>query len=166
MSMKPGKKRKRSDHSEASPTGPSMTPAAANHEENTIRAFVLRDKQERFLGFLASPTNRKKFTASLAHFRWFDPRFATPIPWKVDPKLKLWERHVQGIENIQRLLQARGAGQTCWVISEDSAIDGKELDLSAALEHVSGSQVGAILSCVPGRLALFESEDETLLLAR
>jgi hypothetical protein len=143
-----------------------MIPTAVNHEESTIRAFVLRDKQERFLGFLANPKNRKKFTGLLAHFRWLDRRFATPIPWKVDPKLKLWERHVQGIENIQRLLQTRGAGQTCWVISEDSAIDGHELDLSAALEHVSGNQVGAILSCVPGRLAYFEGADETLLLAR
>lgn len=84
--------------------------ATDNHEEGAIRAFVQRDKQERFLGFLANPKNRKKFTTSLAHFRWFDRRFATPISWKVDPKLKLWERHVQGIENIHRLLQSKGAG--------------------------------------------------------
>ena len=140
--------------------------ATDNHEEGAIRAFVQRDKQERFLGFLANPKNRKKFTTSLAHFRWFDRRFATPISWKVDPKLKLWERHVQGIENIHRLLQSKGAGPTCSVISEDSAVDGRELDLSAALEHVSGRQIGAILSCVPGKLAYFEGEDEALLLAR
>ena len=162
--MKAGK-RQESGPQGAISKGAPMIPAA-NHEESTIRAFVLRDKQERFLGFLAKPKNRKKFTQLLPHFRWFDRKFATPIPWKVDPKLKLWERHVQGIKNIQRLLQTRGAGQTCWVISEDSTIDGQELDLSAALERVSGSQVGAILSCVPGRLAYFEGEDETLLLAR
>lgn len=139
---------------------------AADHEQGAIRAFVLRDKQERFLDFLANPKNRKKFTESLAHFRWFDQRFATPIVWNVDPKLKLWERHVQGIENIYRLLRSKGAGLTCWVISEDSEIDGREMNLRVALEHVSGREIGTILSCVPGKLAYFEGEDESLLLAR
>ena len=139
---------------------------SADHEQRAIRAFVQQDKQERFLGFLGDPKNRKKFTESLAHFRWLDQRFATPIPRKVDPKLKLWERHVQGIENIYRLLKSKGAGASCWVISEDPEIDGRELDLRTALEHVNGRQIGTILSCVPGKLAYFESEDETLLLTR
>ena len=52
----------------------------------------------------------------------------------------------------------------CWVISEDPEIDGWELDLREALEHVNGRQIGTILSCVPGKLAYFESEDEALLL--
>jgi hypothetical protein len=138
---------------------------SAGHEAAVIHAFVQREKQERFLGFLADPKNRKKFTNSLSHFRWFDPRFTTPIVWKVDPKLRLWDRHVQGIENICRLLTSKGAGPTCWAISEDPEIDGRELDLSAAIEHVSGRQVGTILSCVSGKLAYFEG-DEALLLAR
>ena len=143
-------------------------PQSADHEQGAIRAFVQRNRQERFLGFLANPKNRKKFTESLAHFRWFDQRFATPIPWKVDPNPKLtpWEKHLSGIKNICRLLKSRGAGPTCWVISEDPEIDGRELDLRAALEHVNGRQIGTILSCVPGKLAYFEGEDETLLLAR
>jgi hypothetical protein len=62
---------------------------SADHEQGAIRALVLRDKQERFLDFLANPKNRKKFTESLAHFRWFDQRSATPIVRKVDPKLNL-----------------------------------------------------------------------------
>jgi hypothetical protein len=139
---------------------------AADHEAAVVRAFVQQDKQERFLGFLANPRNRKKFTDSLSHFRWFDQRFAAPIPRKVDPKLNLWDRHTQGIENIHRLLKSKGAGLTCWVVSEDPEIDGRELELRAALEHVNGRQIGTILSCVPGKLAYFESEDEILLLAR
>jgi len=64
---------------------------SADHEAAVIRAFVQRDKQERFLGFLANPKNRKKFTESLSHFRWFDQRFAASLQWKVnqDPKLTL-----------------------------------------------------------------------------
>ena len=139
---------------------------SADHEAAVVRAFVQRDKQERFLGFLANPKSRKKFTDSLSHFHWFDPRFATPIAWNVDPKLTLWDRHVQGIENICRLLRSKGSGPICWAISEDAAIDGRELDLRAAVEHVSGRQIGTILSCVPGKLAYFENEEDALLLTR
>jgi hypothetical protein len=141
---------------------------SADHEAAVIRAFVQRDKQERFLGFLASAKNRKKFTESLSHFRWFDQRFAAPLQWKVDqdPKLTPWEKHVSEIENIYRSLKSKGGGLTYWVISEDSEIDGREMDLREALEHVSGRQIGTILSCVSGKLAYFESEDETLLLSR
>jgi|SRR5215469_9344558 len=139
---------------------------SAEHEQGTIRAFIEPDKRARFLGFLANPKTREKFTKALAHFRWFDQRFATPIPHKVDPKLKLWERHTQGIEDIHALLKSKGAGLTCWVISEDAEIDGRELDLRTALEHVNGREIGTILSCVPGKLAYFEGEDDRLLLAR
>ena len=136
------------------------------HEQETIRAFVLRNKQERFLGFIANPKNRKKFLQELGHFRWFDQRFVTPVLRKVDPSLALWDRHVQGNKNIARLLKSKGAGQMCWVISEDAEIDGRESDLESALENVHGRGIGTILSCIPGKLAYFEGEDERLLLAR
>jgi ABC-type uncharacterized transport system substrate-binding protein len=51
------------------------------HELATIKAFVSRDKQERFLTFLSKPKNRKKLTQELADFNWFDPKFATAIPY-------------------------------------------------------------------------------------
>jgi hypothetical protein len=139
---------------------------ASEHEQATIRAFVVRDKQERFLAFATSSKNRKKFTGELAHFHWFDQRFATSMPWKVDPSLSLSERHTQGIGNIARLLRSKGAGKTCWVISENAEIDGRELDLDSALETVIGSGMGTILSCIAGKLAYFEGEDESLLLTR
>ncbi len=138
----------------------------AEHEQATIRAFVARGRQERFSFLLASPKRREKFTKELAHFRWFDERFATIVPWKVDPHLKLWDRHVQGIQNISSLLRSKGAGHTCWVISHDSKLDGQELQLEPALESVIGSGIGTIVSCVPGKLAYFEGEEESLLLAR
>src|SRR5690348_8851561 len=65
----------------------ARTESQIEHEEALIRAFFQRDKQERFLAFVASGKNRKKLTQELAHFRWFDSKFATPVPWKVDPKI-------------------------------------------------------------------------------
>jgi hypothetical protein len=118
------------------------------------------------LAFIANPKNRKKFTQELGHFRWFDRRFVTPVPWKVDPSLALWERHIRRHENTHRLLQSKGAGQTCWVISEATEMDGQESDLKSALENVIGRGMGTILSCIPGKLAYFEGEDERLLLSR
>jgi len=40
------------------------------------------------------------------------------------------------------------------------------LQLESALESVVGNGMGTILSCIPGKLAYFEGEDESLLLAR
>ena len=86
---------------------------------------MLRDKQERFLSFIGNPKTRKKFTEKLADFSWFDERFATSLPWKVDPDLPLWQRHTQGLSNIYRMLKSKGAGQTCWAISASGDLDGR-----------------------------------------
>ncbi len=145
---------------------PTRTEAQIEHEDAVIKAFFLPNKQERFLAFISNPKNRRKLTQELAHFRGFDQRFAAPLGWKVNPTQNLAQRHAQGIENIARLLKSKGARQTCWVISEDRQLDGKELKLEDALEEVIGSDMGTILSCVPARLAVFVGEDEKLLLAR
>lgn len=142
------------------------TVSQTDHEQATVKAFVVSGRQERFLSFLSSQKNRRKFTRELAHFRWFDQTFATTLQWKVDTRLTLSERHAQGIENVCRLLRSKGAGKNCWAISEDQAVDGQELQLEAALEQVVGRGMGTILSCIAGKLAYFEGEDESLILAR
>lgn len=136
------------------------------HEEATIKAFVLREKQERFLTFIASAKNRRKFARELPDFPWFDKKRSTSVPWKVDPSLPLWGRHLQGIEHVSRLLHSKGAGKTCWVISDNPKIDGQEINIEVALESVVGSDWGTILSCIPGKLAYFNGEHESLLLTR
>src|SRR6478735_7445667 len=37
-------------------------------------------------------------------------------------------------------------------------IEGKEMPLSSALEHIVGLGMPSIISCIPGKLAYFESE--------
>ena len=138
---------------------------ALEHEQALVKAFILRPKQERFISLLANPKTRKKFTNELGHFRWFNPAFATAVPHKVDPKLSLWGRHLQGIDNIAQLLRSKGAGRNCWVISLKANIDRQEMALEQALEEM-GSSMGTILSCTPGKLAYFDGEEETLLLYR
>lgn len=136
---------------------------AIEHEDSLIKAFILPAKQERFLHLLASTKNRAKFIAELGHFRWFNPAFVTPFKWQVDPTLSLWEKHLQGNRRIVDLLKSKGARQTCWMISNQTSKDGREVDLDKAVEEMSD---GSIISCIPGKLAYFNGEDESLLLER
>jgi hypothetical protein len=144
----------------------SIGSRATEHESAAIKAFVVREKRERLLGFLAKPKTRKRFVQELNHFRLFDHRFAAPVSWQIDPSLKLWDRHVHGIANICRKLQSKGAGNTCWVMSDNEELDGRELDLEWVLEKAIDGQTSTILSCIPGKLALFVGEREMLLLVR
>lgn len=128
---------------------------SSDHEELTIRAFIEKARQERVLFLLAHPKRRRAFTSELAHFKWLDERFASPI----DPK---WCTAA----GIAARLREKGAGPTVRAISEDPEIDGKELKLEDALEFILGREIGTILSCIPGKLAYFEGEDDRRLLER
>lgn len=118
-------------------------------EEQTIRAFVQKTKQERCCLLLANPKRRKDFTKELAHFKWLDDRFAHPIPSSL----------AHTAEAVASLLRNRGAGRTVWAIAEDPTIDGTELILDEAIKRVLSRSMGTILSCIPGKLAFFQGEE-------
>jgi len=63
------------------------------------------------------------------------------------------------------ILKRLGAPDNCWVISEGD-LDGQEVNLLAALKEVVGYGMGTLISCIPGRLAYFESEDERYILQK
>jgi hypothetical protein len=44
-------------------------------------------------------------------------------------------------------------------MSSGDELDGREMELSEALSGIIGSGVGAFVSCLPGKLAYFESEE-------
>jgi hypothetical protein len=126
-----------------------------NHEEELVRAFILPARQERYLEFLRIPKKRLKFIAQLPHFKHLDPRFVLIIP-----------SNQRNATAILKLLVGKGAGPDCWVISENSDLDGRQMDLELALKETIGRQMGTFLSCVAGRLAYFEDEDGRYILAR
>jgi hypothetical protein len=127
------------------------------HEEAAIRAFIVRERRERFLELLPNPKHRHKITESLAHPNpaWFEPDCVKRIP-----------PAQSGAAGIARLLHSKGAGKTCWGISEDRRFDGREVDLDSALAELVGYGMGAILSCVPGKLAFVESESGRFILEK
>jgi hypothetical protein len=72
----------------------------------------------------------------------------------------------------QRLLahlKKLGAPADCYLISAVDSLDGQTMNLAAALDAVIGIGVGTLVSCVPGKLALYEGEygaSERLILHR
>jgi hypothetical protein len=124
-------------------------------EHSLIAAFVKRSKRDRYREILSNPRLRHKFTSQLAHFADFDPRYRLSIPSN-----KLF------VDNIARELQKRHSPKIVFAISEDPALDQKELPLVEALEQIVGRGMGTVLSCIPGRLAFVETEDERFILER
>ena len=104
---------------------------------------------------LASPKRRRDFLKELPHFKWLEPAYCKAIP-PANHKPK----------DIAKILLAKGSGQNCWAISEATELDGRQLLLEEALEEIVGRELGTFLSCVPGKLAYFEDEEERWILER
>jgi hypothetical protein len=120
-----------------------------------IAAFVKRSKRDRYREMLSNPRLRHKFTSKLAHFTDFDSKYRLSIPSD-----KLF------VDNIARELKKRHSPNIVCAISEDPALDQKELPLVDALMQTVGRGMGTVLSCIPGHLAFVETEDERFILER
>jgi len=125
------------------------------NEQAFIAAFVKRSKRDRYREMLSDPRYRHKFTSKLAHFADFDPEYRLPIP-----SGKLF------VDNISRELQKRHSPLIVFAISENPALDQKELPLVEVLKEIVGRGMGTVLSCIPGHLAYVETEDERFILER
>ena len=119
-----------------------------SHEEQFARAFVVPKKRERYLGLLESKRGRTKLLAGFNHCPDLDPRYATLIP-----------SNQQSDSSIESLLRRKGAPETCYVMSDNRDIDGREMSLSDALAKTVGLGSGTFISCLPGKLGYFELED-------
>ncbi len=125
------------------------------HDQALIAAFVKRNKRDRYREILSDPKLRRKFTDKLAHFADFDPAYRLPFDGK-----KLFP------DSIARELLKRNSPNVIFAISEDPTLDQKELPLLEALNRIVGYGMGTVLSCIPGRLAFVETEEERYMLER
>jgi hypothetical protein len=122
--------------------------SAMSDEEAFVRAFIVPEKQERYLTLLSLPKRRADILSRLDHQLDYDRALAARVP-----------DGDQCSSRIAELLVARKAPSTCHAISADSALDGRDLPLHEALCRIVGSGVGSVLSCIPGKLAYYEAED-------
>jgi hypothetical protein len=126
-----------------------------HNEQALIAAFVKRSKRDRYREILSDPRLRHKFIGQLVHFTDFDPKYRLSIPSN-----KLF------VDNIAIELRGRHSPNIVFAISEDPALDQKELPLVEALQQIVGRGMGTVLCCIPGRLAFVETEDERFILER
>ena len=119
------------------------------HEQGLAR-FLVGEWRARFRESLAPAKRRDKLRSQLPHLSHLDPRFATPIPTEE-----------QSAHAIGAQLREKGAGDRCYLLSEDPDLDGRELDLDDALVEIvdGGSRYATFVSCVPARLAYFHDEE-------
>lgn len=124
-----------------------MADAPLDHEAEFGKAFILADKQARFLLFLANPKRRGEVLDRLSHNLPYRRELATPVPGYQDFP-----------DELEKLLRDKGAGASCHVIAEGLKADGRVLPLRQALELICMHPFGAVLSCIPGRLAYYRPE--------
>jgi hypothetical protein len=120
-------------------------------EEITVKSFFVKRIRERVMFELSSPKRRIDALSRLCH----------------RPDITLIEKYMIEIPkpnsdplDIEDLLKSYGAGNTCYVISYNKEIDGKHLPLRSALKSAVGFGMPSLISCIPGRLAYFEAEQE------
>ena len=61
-------------------------------------------------------------------------------------------------------LVSLGSPEKCYAISEMDNIDGGIVNLLDALILIIGSDFGTVISCIPGKLAFYEGENERYIL--
>jgi hypothetical protein len=124
-----------------------MTRGAASprgHEPAVATAVLAAEKRARFIQFLADPKRRREMLGRFDQHLPYLPEWATPVPAPQDYP-----------EELEKLLRSKGAGATCHVMAAGLAADGGELPLAVALHQVCLQAGGAVLSCLPGRLAYY-----------
>ena len=113
-------------------------------ELQLVDAFVRKLDRERQRLLVSSKKRRAKFIEQLYHFRSaLDDRFVAEVRPGTD---------------LRKLLRATGAGETCYLISVDSKLDGRVMEFEHAVAAAETSE-GTILDCIPGRLAYYHGED-------
>ena len=113
------------------------------HEPAFVSVFVVPKKRPCYAEFLSKPKLRGRITTRFSHFFDFMPALAKQVPRGT-------------AEELAPLLRAKGAGATAHLIGGKE--DGKDLPLLEALDSALADPSGVVVSCLPGRLALYIQE--------
>jgi hypothetical protein len=126
-----------------------MTAEREEHERGLAR-FLVGEWRARFRESLAPGKRRDTSRSQLPHLSHLDPRFTTPVS-------------AESAAELGALLREKGAGDECYLLSEDPELDGRALPLGEALAQIvdGGSEHATFVSCVPARLAYFHEEEPT-----
>jgi hypothetical protein len=112
-------------------------------EEQLIATFIVKEKRDRYRAKLSDSTKRTRFLDRLNHTLDLDERFAHWLPSNAP---------------VVDLLREHGAPDSCYVLSADRALDGREMQLSDAVAEAAMRGWGTLISCVPAKLAYYYDE--------
>jgi hypothetical protein len=119
-----------------------------DHELPFIDNFIEPSRRDRYRLKLGSPKHRKEFLSCLYHNLDFLPELSA----RFEPSEQTWQI-------VLGRLRSLGAPDMCYCISTKIETDRATLLLEQALQDMVGLHQGYILSCIPGKLAYYESED-------
>jgi hypothetical protein len=85
-------------------------------EIRVIQKFIRKEKQSRYISFVSSKKNRKKFIRELPHLR--------DLQWNLIGEVKSFE---------PAMISNNDSVQLCYVISEDNSVDGHTIDMSEVM---------------------------------
>ncbi len=114
------------------------------HEIGLIKSFVNAKNKDRFLSLISTAKGRLKFRQYVSHFKYLDEKYSTTIALT---KTELVE-----------LLQSKKAPKDCYIISENSKYDMQHMPLDKALIELYGSGIAYFISCIAGKLVIYEDE--------
>ena len=116
-----------------------------DHESSLVSTFVIPEKRARYAEFLPKPKRRREIIWRLNSFFDFVPELATQVP-RSSP------------EELGALLRKRDAPAKAYLIGSFTKFDGTELPLVEAIGVAYTDGWGCVVSCLPGRLALYLRE--------
>jgi len=124
---------------------------ALDAERRTVKAFVIKQRQERWLRDLTRPMLKRRDTVRLYDRRDLDDRWATPVSKQ--------DHTPQGVLDQ---LRRRGAPAQAWLMQAHAVAQQHDLSVAVTkvLEDAAGGVGGAIVICIPGELAYHETETE------
>jgi len=114
-----------------------------DHEQAFVSTFVVPEKRARYAEFLPKPKRRVEITNRFCHFFDFIPGLAKPVPRDSD---------------LAAQLRKLGAGDVAHVIGGRNGFDGRDMPLEEAINEAMIDPSGVVISCIPGRLALYMQE--------
>jgi len=124
---------------------------ALDAERRTVSAFVIKQRQERWLRDLTRSMLKRRHTVRLYDRRDLDDRWATPLSKQ--------DHTPQGVLDQ---LRRRGAPAQAWLMQAHEVAQRHELSdaVTKVLEDAAGGVGGALVICIPGELAYHETETE------
>ncbi|HEV8507500.1 MAG TPA: hypothetical protein VGQ53_18940 [Chitinophagaceae bacterium] len=116
-------------------------------EIRVIKKFITETKQDRYIQFISTPKNRKKFIRELAHFNDFN--FS----------LLQHNSEIDARSILETLSKNKVQSKTCYIISENVELDTKRLDISQAIEATLGFDMGTILVFGDADIIIYQGEE-------